>query len=192
MASRTQDLLGRLIDTALEQADDDPMFDNRGRTGLIVPADADISDDTEEDDAFTALREDLSPGEASEEVETMRPLSAAERKILDETPGLSKLTRVDDAEQEDYVIAHSRQGYKGMDDVLDDAVYGKIDKTLAQIAYDSDMGWGIPGLSSLKKIGRMAYGTATMPLGIARRAAGTAFRAARMVPGAGTAFGIIR
>jgi hypothetical protein len=157
MASREQDLLGQLIDTALQPADDDPMFDQYGNTGLIVPGDGNIADDTEEDDAFESLREDLSPGEASEVVETMRPLSEDEREILDTTPGLKPLTRVDDTEHEDWMIENSRRGYQGLDPLLDDAIYGDTMNTreeqMERLGLDSDLGWG---LSSLKKLGKRA------------------------------------
>ena len=187
MSSRKQDLLGLLIDTALQPADDDPMFDGYGNTGLLVPADGNIADDTEEDDAFEALREDLSPGEASEVAETMRPLSEEEQMILETTPGLKGLTRVDDAEHEDWMIENSRRGYTALDPILDDAIYG-----------DSDLGWGfhIPGVSSLKKLGRGAYRgvrrTVAMPVNLAMRAPGIALRAPGMAYGtARGALGII-
>ena len=63
MSSRKQDMLGHLIDTALQQDDDAPDFDNKGYTILFTPEAADVSDDTEDDDAFRALRESgPSPG----------------------------------------------------------------------------------------------------------------------------------
>jgi hypothetical protein len=166
MASRTQDLLGKLIDTALEQADDDLDFDATGTTGLIVPKDADISDDTEEDDAFEALREELSPGEAEEVVETMRPLSKGERQILEETPGLKGLTRVDDAEHEDWMIDNSLRAYKGLDPILDDAIYGEDmnhnEEQMESLGLDSDSGFGFKSLrrgisKGIRKAGSSAY-----------------------------------
>ena len=166
MASRNQDLLGHLIDTALQQDDDYPDFDRDGSTGLIVPADADISDDTEEDEAFEALREELSPGEAEEVVETMRPLSAAERDILETTPGLKGLTRVDDAEHENWMIDNSRRAYKGLDPILDDAIYGDTmnhnEEQMERLGLDSDSGFGFKSLRrgisrGIRKAGGAAY-----------------------------------
>jgi hypothetical protein len=177
MASRKQDLLGQLIDTALQPDDYDPMMDSDGNTGLYVPADASIADDTEEDDAFEALREDLSPGEAQEVASTMRPLSPQERHILETTPGLKGLTRVDDAEHEDWMIENSHGGYKALDPLLDDAIYGDSqmnnnEEKMERLGIDSDSGWGF---SSLKKLGKKAYKYGkkgiTTPLSYAKRAA---------------------
>lgn len=167
MASRKQDLLGRILDTTLQPDDYDPTMDSDGGTALYVPLDANLSDDTEADDAFSALREELSPGEATSVVETMRPLSAAEQEILRNNPGLKGLTRVDDAEHEDWMIDNSRRGYEGLDPILDDAVYGAShmnhnEEKMEQLGLDSDTGFGFRSIrrgisKGLRKAGKTAY-----------------------------------
>jgi hypothetical protein len=157
-----QDILGELIATALSPDDPDPLLDSDGNTGLLNPVDATLADYTEDDDAFEALREDLSPGEAEAVVETMRPLSTDEQEILDQIPDAKQFTRVDDAEHEAWLINRSRDGYKGLDPVLQDAVYGDTMKD------NDDSGWG---LSSLKKAGRKIGRSARRVGRVARKGA---------------------
>jgi hypothetical protein len=180
MASRKQDLLGQLIDTALVTEPDEFPVDAYGDTGLMTPANQDIADDTEDDDAFESLRDDLSPGEAQEVVDTMRPLSPAEQEILENNPGLKGLTRVDNAEHEDWMIENAKRGNKGMDAILDDAVYGdslnKNEECMERLGLDSDSGFGfhIPGLSSVANLAKGAYKYGkkgvTTPFSLAARA----------------------
>lgn len=129
----------KIIDTSMVPDDSDLEIDSKGLTPVVSPADQ-TWEETEDDDALEALMDDLSPGEAARVLEDMRPLSKEERKLLDDEPLLADLTRVDDAEQEQFIINQSRKGYNGMDDVLDDAVYGD--------AMQDELGF------SFKKIGR--------------------------------------
>jgi hypothetical protein len=159
MSSRKQDMLGRLIDTALLQYDDDPGSDDHGYTSLLTPGDANISDNTQDDAAFQALRESgLSPQEALDAVNYMKPLSKAEADILAETPLLDGLTRVDDAEHQQWLLKIASKDSKGMDRVKEDAIYGERsmnnnEERMERQDLDTDSGWGfhVPGISSLKK-----------------------------------------
>ena len=124
--SKSKDKLGLLIDTALQPIDDDPGFDNKGYTSLLSPETNDASEENEDDFAFQGLREaGLSPGEAQREVDFMRPLDEEEADILATTPGLDGMTRVDDPEHQQWLLKIAKQDSKGMDHVLDDAIYGE-------------------------------------------------------------------
>lgn len=174
--------------TTLAPEDHDLDQNTYGTDALLTPEDATLADDTEDNVALSALLNDLSPGEASRVLETMRPLSHDENEIVDETPGLKGLRRVDDAENQQWLNDHSRQGYRGMDTILDDASYGEDmnkEEMLERQGLDtdangSDLGWGIPGISSLKKVARRAYRYGkkgiTAPLSITKRLGRAALR----------------
>ena len=153
MSSRRQDMLGHLIDTALQQDDDAPSFDGKGYTALRTRRGADISDDTEDDDAFQALRESgLSPQEAQAEVDYMKPLSEAEANILEETPLLDGLTMVDDAAHQQWLLNVASKDRKGMDRVKEDAIYGENsmnnnEERMEREDVDTDSGWGFHSLT---------------------------------------------
>ena len=143
--SRTSDLLGLIIDTATQPIDDDPGFDERGYTSLLVPEGSSPGEESEDDDAYEGLRESgLSPQEAQQTVDTMRPLSDDELEILKENPGLEGLTRVDDAERQAWLAEKAGQGNKAMDRAAEDAVYGEHnmnhDEEKMEQA-DTDSGW---------------------------------------------------
>jgi hypothetical protein len=151
--NRSRDRLGdEFFTTDRSQRPDPYELTDNGLLAVITPVDPSRAIDSEDDDAFEALQEDLSPGEAQRVLNTMRPLSKAERKILDEVPDLEDLTRVDDTEQETWLLDRAREGYRAMDTVLDDAVYGDTmtnEEKLERMGLDTDIGWG---LSSLKKL----------------------------------------
>jgi hypothetical protein len=148
-----------ITSSSLEE-DDDPR--DEGLVALLTPEGADISDDTEDNDAFDALREDLSPGEAERVLETMRPLDDEEAQILEDMPELGTLRRVDDPAEQEWLADRLHDGYTAMDKVLKDSVFGDNmdnDERLERTGHDTathgdDIGWGIPGLSSLKKAAR--------------------------------------
>jgi hypothetical protein len=150
--SRSQDLLGKIIDTSMVPDDDAPQFDDRGYTDVYVPEDS-TSTDTEEDEVYKALLEDLSPEEAQENVEFMRPLNTEEKEILKRNPELKNLTKIDDAEHEDWLIQKSREGYQAIDHALEDNIYG--DPTMNEELMernDSDSGFSLK--RAFKKVGR--------------------------------------
>ena len=120
-----EDVLGDRIYSTYEEPDPEPLLTDDGLLAVLTPKNATLAVDSEDDDAFAALEDDLSPGEAQRVLNTMRPLSAEEEKILDETPGLSDLRKVDDAEQEKWLLDRTRDGYRAMDKVLEDSVYGE-------------------------------------------------------------------
>jgi hypothetical protein len=161
--NRSRDRLGDEFYTTDRLRKPDPYeLTDAGLLALVSPADPARGYGSEDDDAFEALQEDLSPGEAQRVLDTMRPLSAAESKILDEVPDLEDLTRVDDAEQEKWLLDRAREGYRAMDTVLDDAVYGDnmtSEEKLERMGLDTDLGWGF---SSLKKL-------ATAPMSLASK-----------------------
>jgi len=135
----------------------DPLDD--GLVAVLTPEDADLADDVEDDDAFQALQEDLSPGEAARTLEDMRPLDDEEVEIFEENPKLLGMRRVDDAEEAQWLRGRIKDGYTAMDEVLDDAVFGDAmnkEEQLERLGLDTDLGWGIPGLSSLKKLAKGA------------------------------------
>lgn len=133
--------------------------DDGGFPAVLSPEGAEIDDVTEDDDAFEALREDLSPGEAARSLEDLRPLSEEENKILDDFP-LEDLHRVDDAEHQQFMRKVAGSGHRGIDEVLDDVTYGDTmnhEEKMERIDSDDQLGWSIPGVSSLKKIASSAY-----------------------------------
>ena len=154
--SKSSDLLGLIIDTSLVPADDDPGFDGKGYTALITPEDNNPADKDEDDAAFKGLLESgLSQEEAQEAVDFMKPLSEEERDILEETPGLEGLTRVDDAEHDEWLGQKAHEGHDAIDRALEDAVYG--DNNMAHDEEgmernDTDSGWGLR--SAFRKVGR--------------------------------------
>ena len=153
--------------TTSELADDDeghgPELD-QGLVALLTPLDA--VDDTEDDDALAELQNDLAPGEAQRVLETMRPLDDEEAEIVEDMPELEGLQRVDDAEQEAWLADRTKDGYKAMDTVLDDAVYGDTMTKEEQLelsgldteSYGDDLGWGFHPFRALKKAAGSAYG----------------------------------
>jgi len=152
----TNDNLGddfHLTDQDLDDNDDGLTDD--GLLALVTPKDPEKAIDSQDDDAFDVLLEDLSPGEAQRVVNTMRPLSETESKIVDEIPDLEDLRRIDDAEQEQWLVDRSRDGYHAMDKVLEDTVFGDAmnkEEEMEKMGTDDESGWGVPGLSTLKKI----------------------------------------
>ena len=112
---------------------------------MLTPKDANLAVDSEDDDAFAALEDDLSPGEAQRVLDTMRPLSKEEEKILDDLPEIDDLRKVDDAEQEKWLLDKTRDGYRAMDKVLEDSVYGDDmdhEEKLERLGLDTDSGLG--------------------------------------------------
>jgi hypothetical protein len=106
------------VDELSVESDPEPEFDDDGYTSLLNPE--------EEEDAFEGLVDSgLSDEEAQEAVDYMKPLSEEEEAILDETPGLDGLTRVDDSEHEQWLGKKFNEGTKAMDRVLEDASYGE-------------------------------------------------------------------
>jgi hypothetical protein len=151
MSSRKQDMLGRLIDTAMQRADDDPGFDEFGYPNVVSPGDEDISESTEDDPAFRGMRESgASPEEAQAAVDYMRPLSPGEREILEDIPELEGMYKVDDAEHQQWLLKIASKKYKGMDRVKDDAIYGERSMNNDEERMereDSDSGWGFHSLT---------------------------------------------
>jgi hypothetical protein len=156
--SRKSDLLGLILDTAVQPADDEPGLDADGYPTLSTPADADGSTDTEDDAAYEGLLESgLSPEEAQANVDYMRPLDEDEAEILEDTPGLEGLTRVDDAEHEQWINEKAGEGYKAMDRATEDSVFGEgsmsnDEERMERSDSDSESGFGFK--RAFKKIGR--------------------------------------
>jgi len=180
-----RDLVGDSFSvTAMDPDPESPVSDD-GLMPVFAPEDADIAtEDTEDNDALEALEDDLSPGEAQRTLDTMRPLSADEAEILADTPGLEGMTRVDDAEQNDWIIDKSKAGRHAMDEVLDDASYGESmthEEKLERVGRDSDVGFGFHSLRHLGSGLRRGLGrVASAPMSAARFAAREAMR---FVPG---------
>lgn len=141
-------------DLSLE-VDDDPDFDEDGYTSLDSPS--------EDEAAFEGLIDSgLSDEEAQETVDFMKPLSSDEEEILDEYP-VEGLTRVDDAEHEEWLADKWSKGTRAMDRVLEDASYGeghmrdeeKMERHDTDHASgDDESGWGLR--SAFRKIKRGA------------------------------------
>jgi hypothetical protein len=156
--SRQSDLLGLILDTAVQPADDEPGLDSDGRPTLETPADADDSEYTQDDAAYEGLRDSgLSPEEAQAEVDFMRPLDDEEAAILEDTPGLEGLTRVDDSEHEQWIDEKAGEGYRAMDRAAEDAVFGEQtmsnDEEMMERS-DTDSESGLNFRRTFKKIGR--------------------------------------
>ena len=140
------------VDTALEQADDDPMFDDDGQTHMQPGFD--------EDQMLHALesgRHAVSPQEAYEEMKYSAPLDKAEIEILNETPFLGpELSFVDDADHAEWLYDHQRLKKNAMDEAFEDQMYGDL--------LDDESGWGLSSLTNaVKKVGKGALHYGTMP-----------------------------
>ena len=121
--SKSNDLLGLMFSTATVPIDDDPGFDGKGYTALVTPEDNNPADRDEDDAAYAGLlRSGLSPEEAQESVDFMKPISDEERAILEETPLLDGLTRVDDAEHDQWLGQKAKEGHNAIDRAREDAV----------------------------------------------------------------------
>jgi hypothetical protein len=126
------------VDDLSLKSDPEPEFDEDGYTSLASPS--------EEEAAFEGLQDSgLSEEEAQETVDYMRPLSKDEEAVLDETPGLEGLTRVDDAEHDQWLGKKATEGTKAMDRVLEDASYGEgnMQDEEKMERNDTDSGWGL-------------------------------------------------
>jgi hypothetical protein len=154
-----------LISTSLVE-DADPSENDDGLLAVLSPEGAGLATDSEDEDAFESLRDDLSPGESQRVLDTMRPLSKEEEQILDDIPEIASLRKVDDTEEEKWLADRAHDGYRAMDKVLDDAVFGDDmtkEEKLERMGTDTDLGWSVPGLSSIRKI-------ASAPISLANRA----------------------
>lgn len=162
----------RITSTTAQPDDDDPQVDSRGYMTLRT--------DEEREAAYQALIEEgASPQEAQETIDQMAPASDEEQEALDDYP-LDGLSFVDDAQAEQQLRALSKKGDSAVDRAQEDAIYGEADmnKDEEQMERaDSDSGWGIPGIKSIKKLGRRvtrgvsktARRGVTNPFGMARR-----------------------
>ena len=153
--SKSSDLLGLIIDTATVPSDDDPGSDDRGYATVRSPEDNSPADEDADDAAYEGLLDSgLSQEEAQDAVDFMRPLDEDEQEILEDTPGLEGLSRVDDAEHEEWMNEKSHEGNSAIDRTLEDAMYG--DNTMAHDEEgmernDTDSGWGFHPFRSLRK-----------------------------------------
>ena len=174
--SKSADLLGLIIDTATVPFDDDPGSDDKGYTPVLSPEDNDPADEDADDAAFKGLLDSgLSQEEAQETIEFMRPLDEDEREILEEEPGLEGITRVDDAEHDEWLGQKASEGNYAIDRALEDAVYG--DNTMAHDEErmernDTDSGWGFHSLThGLRKGFSKGIHLATKPISMSARLA---------------------
>ena len=127
-----------------EESDDDSGADKGGRGGgeggggddeeaLIEPSSVDVEVPRgeelpdEDDGAFSTLTahgaDDLSPGEAEDLINYMRPMSDEEKAFLEESPLNRDIERVDDPAHTDDVLKAGKND-KGVDKYLRDASYG--------------------------------------------------------------------
>jgi hypothetical protein len=124
--------------------DDDSGSEKRGKGGddggdeddaLIEPSSIDVSVPAgtelpdEDDGAFSTLTargaDDLSPGEAEDLINYMRPMSEEERAFLEESPLNRDIERVDDPAHTDDVL-RAGKGDHGVDTYLRDTSYGDL------------------------------------------------------------------
>lgn len=133
-----------------------------------------------EDDLYETLEDESSPGEASRDIDAAEPLTRNESEIVDD-PSFRGIDRVDDPLHDDFVRRVVRRGQRGLDAVLDDAVYGDTmtkEERLERTGSDDESGWSIPGLSFIKKV-------ATAPISLARKIPGVSYvdKLRRKIPG---------
>ena len=113
---------------------------------IEVPQGEKIPDD--DDDAYYALTEpgatDMSPGEAQDLIEYMRPASEEELAFEEDTPFMNDLRWVDDPAHTADVLKTGKSG-KGMTKLLRDTSYGETMKTEEEFAdkhdTDNSHGW---------------------------------------------------
>jgi hypothetical protein len=158
----------RVDDLSLE-SDGSPEFDDDGYTSLADPA--------EDEAAFEGLLDSgLSEEEAQAAVDYMKPLSEEEESILEDHPELEGLTRVNDAEHEEWLGDLASKGTKAMDRVLEDASYGEgnmrdDEEKMERRDTDRTAGFDESGLSfrkAFKKIRRGASRAARTPFNVAK------------------------
>src|SRR3972149_814486 len=116
-----------LMDTAVEAVDDDPMMSPDGYATMTPAFDeAETLDSLEEPDT-TEPQAELSEQEAYETMKYMAPLSLEEQEILAETPFLDpKMRWVDDPDHTEYLLQKMKARQNGMDEVLEDSMYGNL------------------------------------------------------------------
>lgn len=171
--SKADDLFGMLVDTATVKADDDPDLDSRGYPNILSEETDDASRESEDDAAFQGLLDSgLSQEEAQAAVDFMRPLDDEEREILESTPGLDGLYRVDDAERQQWLRNRAKDGSKAMDRVFEDAIYGDTnmndEERMERNDTDSSKGWGWKSpFRGIKKAVKKAGSLAMSPLKMA-------------------------
>ena len=173
--SKADELLGMLVDTAVVPADDEPDLDSRGYANVLSLKTNDASKENEDDAAFSSLlASGLSQEEAQAAVDFMKPLDDEEREILKSTPGLDGLYRVDDAEHQQWLHDHMKNGNKAMDRVFEDAIYGETkmndEERMERDDTDSAKGWGWKSpFRAIKKGIKKAGSLAMSPLKLAMR-----------------------
>ncbi len=107
-----------ILDTALQQSDDDPMMTEDGYTA--------ITPEFNELDMLEALENSGLPlGEAKRYTEKMTPLSNDELEIIESTPGLSDLDWVDAPYHDRVLEKLSSKSKNAMDVFLEDQMYGE-------------------------------------------------------------------
>ncbi len=154
--------------------DDDPYDLTRdGLLAVLTPKDPYKAVDSEDDVAFRELEDDTSPGEAQRILDTMRPLSVEEEEILDELPSdMDDFRKVDDPDEEQWLLDRKHEGYHAMDTVLDDSLYGDAmttEEQMERLGTDDESGFGFGFIKNIgKKIGSTVKKGVTAPLSAAK------------------------
>lgn len=117
---------------------------------ISIPEDEELPD--EDDAAYLSLTSpgasDLSPGEAEDLIEYMRPLSEDEREFMETTPFVNDLRWVDDPAHIEDVLRAGKDG-RGVDSYLRDTSYGdhmNADEIANRKDTDKFAGWKSMGL----------------------------------------------
>ena len=144
----------------IAEIDDDSegMGDDDDEEALIEPSSLkirvrkgeELPDD--DDDAYAALTaegaSDLSPGEAEDLIEYMRPLSEDEEEFIETSPLMNDLRWIDDPAHTEDVLKAGKDG-RGVDVYLRDAIYGDTmneDELANRNDSDKFAGWKAMGL----------------------------------------------
>ena len=147
-----------------------------------------LTQEDEDEAAYQGLVDaGLSPEEAQEEVDAGRPLSDEEAEDVEDYQ-LEGMTRVDDAEHDQWLGQRVRQGKKTMDRVLEDASYGEDDmhdeEKMERSGHDHS-GWGFKSLvRHLNPVSHLKYLNPVTQFKMARRGITMPFRLLKkFVPG---------
>lgn len=113
-----------LTNTALDDDDGDLLISEDGYTAITPSFDEDEMLLALEEPSTTEPQAELAPQEAYEAMKFQAPLSAEEQLILATTPGLRGLRWIDDPDHTEYLLHRAADAHKGMDEVLEDEMYG--------------------------------------------------------------------
>lgn len=146
----------------MDDTDDDAMVSEDGYTEIRPDFDEDDMLEALEDPAITEPQADIPPQEAYEAMKFQAPLDKEEEFFLSTTPFLQEdphghgdpIRWIDDPDHEEWLANRAAEKHKGMDEVLEDEMYGNLTEEERMDRAGTEVGFSIR--KSLRKVGRAA------------------------------------